>query len=183
MSIATLSNVKALLDITTTDEDAVLTMLLNAANDQAIKYLGYDPNLTTYIERRNGNGKSWLALAQPYQTEIVSLSVDGVAIPAQTEAPNGPGFVLNDGLLWMFGSYRFNKGAANVLITYKAGFTAMPDALIQGVCDLVALRREELKRRGISSKSLAGESVSFTLAAMPENIRAYFDPYRKVIWP
>ena len=40
-----------------------------------------------------------------------------------------------------------------------------------------------MSRRGISSKSLAGESISFVLESMPDNIQGYLNPYRKVIWP
>ena len=54
MSIASLATVKSFLGIADTDEDAVLTLLLAAAEDQVVKFLGYDPNPTAYTVRRNG---------------------------------------------------------------------------------------------------------------------------------
>lgn len=183
MSIATLTQLKDFLGILDADEDAVLTFLLAAANSQVQKYIGYDPSSQTVIETRDGNGRYSLALAHPFPVSVSAVKIDGRTIPVRTD-PTGSGwfFDASRNIVWVCGAYAFTKGHGNVEITYTAGFATMDGALIQGVLDLVAIRREELKRRGISSKSLAGESVSFVYSAVPETIRGYLDPFRKVIW-
>lgn len=183
MALATLAQVKTYLDITTTDEDARLGALLAGLEKQVIKYLGYDPALQSYTERRSGNGRFQMVLAFQPVVSIDSLTVDGIAVPAQTNPPLGDGYVLNDNLIWLFGSRRFTKGIGNVMVTYQAGYASIPEAITQALVALTALRLQEIKRAGISSKSLAGESVSYVYDAMPDTVRGYLDPYRKVIWP
>lgn len=184
MAIATLAQLKEFLGIVDTDEDAVLTYLLNAANSQVAKYIGYDPESQVVIETRDGNGRYALVLAHPHPLAVSGVKIDGVDVPMRAD-PTGSGwfFDASRNMLWVCGSWSFNKGVGNIEVTYTAGYNPMEPALTQGVLDLVAVRREELKRRGISSKSLAGETVSFVYAAVPETIRGYLDPFRKVIWP
>lgn len=183
MSIATLTQLKEFLGIADTDEDAVLTFLLNAANSQVQKYIGYDPNSQTVIETRDGNGRYSIALAHPFPISVSAVTIDGRMIPERTD-PTGSGWFFDAArnIVWVCGAYSFTKGHGNVGITYTAGFAPMDGALIQGVLDIVAIRRDELKRRGVSSKSLAGESVSFVHSAIPEGVRGYLDPFRKVTW-
>lgn len=180
MALATLADVKTYLAITSTDEDARLTALLAGADAQVLKYLGYDPALQTYSVRLNGNGRRWMLLSPQPVVSILSLSVDGINIQAQTSPPLGDGYVLSCSMIWLFGGRVFTKGLGNVMATYQAGYATIPKALTHGVVTLVAQRFHEIKRLGIASKSLAGESVSYTNAAMPDAVRGYLDSFRQV---
>lgn len=181
MALATLDDVKKYLNIQNANEDLRIEQLLTALNPQILAYLGYDPALQPYTERRDGNGKFYMVLAQPHPVEITSLTIDGIPVPVQTSAPIGDGYILNGSMVQLFGSWKFNRGMGNIIIQYQAGYSSVPGNLTQGLVELVSLRLREIQRLGTSSKSLAGESVTYVYSAIPETVRGYLDSYKKVI--
>lgn len=178
MAIASLFAVKSYLDIQSPDEDGRIVAILAAVESQVVKHLGYNPERSSHFERMNGNGQQFIVPTVGFPLASVdSLVIDGVTIPAEGAAP---GYYVDEGVLRLSGSYRFTKGFGNVKLSYQAGFSPVPDAIKQAVIEMTALRLKEIERIGVSSKWLAGESVSYALTQMPESAKGYLEPFRKV---
>lgn len=179
MAIAALSDVKAYLDIATTDEDTRITALLAAVESQVKKYLGYDPAKQTYFDRLNGNGRRFVVPEQSIPLITVdSLTVDGVTIPA--ENGDAPGWYIDAGKVWLSGGYSFTRGFGNVKLSYQAGYETIPAAIKQAVVEMTAVRLKEIDRIGVSSKGIAGETISYIVKDVPDTVKGYLDPFRKV---
>jgi len=110
---------------------------------------------------------------------VSSVSVDGVAIPL-AQSSRQDGYQFNDIGVYLNG-YTFTRGLQNVAIAYTAGYPEPPVDIKQAVTELVAMRFRERDRIGVSSKSIAGENMSFTVADMPDSVKTILHNYRKVV--
>lgn len=178
MALATLSEVKAYLDIATHDEDVRLTQLLAAAESQVIQYISHDPEGGSRVDRVNGNGGRYMVPLGFPVLSVESLEVDGISIPA--ESASAPGYYLNDGAVWVSGGYVLSRGIGNVKLSYTTGYSPVPAAFKQAVIELAAFRLKETERIGVASKSIGSESISYTTRPMPESVAGYLDQFRKV---
>jgi hypothetical protein len=82
---------------------------------------------------------------------------------------------------FLIANARFPKGTRNVKVTYTAGYTTVPEDIKQACMEMVALRLDERKRIGVSSQSIAGESVSYKDQDMPMSVQATLQKYRSYV--
>lgn len=166
--MTTLAEVKAYCGVQSANADAVLQSLLDAAAPAFAAYC----NLGSFFSRsynamRDGTGSDRLVLANMPVTDVSSVSIDGQTIPKSVNGGAGYDFVLGGRLVFLRG-YRFTMGTRNVKITYTAGFNdvgnlyPLPDDLSIACKMYVSARYRERDKLGIGSKSLAGESVSYS---------------------
>lgn len=110
-------------------------------------------NRTTFFNAAStdvlsGNGRDRLILRTRPVTEITSVTVDGVAIPAATGATDS-GYLFDEYGLWLRG-YLFTRGIRNITVVYKGGFaTASAEAeMAAQACLMIAAawwrRREHI---------------------------------------
>lgn len=135
--LTTLANAKAWLGINQTTDDAILVRLISAASRMVLGEIGRGSLLSrSQTEHYNGVGGSRLMLRRWPVTAVSSVTVDGVAIAAQTARPLGAGWALEpwDGtdpgrpqFIDLFG-YRFAAGRQNIDITYRAGYRVTDEA-------------------------------------------------------
>src|SRR5205085_7582966 len=113
-------------------------------------------------EARDGSGGQRLAFAAPPVTAMLSLSIDGLAIPpAPADGGFGAGYVFTPTELALRG-YVFTRRAQNVIVTYTAGYAATPPDIAQARIELVCQRYRERSRVGEVSRALyGGECVTF----------------------
>ena len=178
-ALTTLANVKDWLQLSGNASDGTLSRMIVAFSAAAANNINRDLGLQSYTEARNGNGGSALAFAAYPVTAVVSLTIDGVTVPAQV-APGGPGYVFSPTVLTLIG-YAFTRGAQNVRLLTTAGFAQIPPELEQAVIEWIADRFAERDRIGVNSKSLSGENVSFAHAAIPDSVLAQLLQFRKVV--
>jgi hypothetical protein len=165
--LVTLAEVKAYCGVTSTNADAILQPLLDAAATSFANYCGRSSFFSrAYTSLRDGNGSSRLVMSDFPVTDVVSVVVNGRPIPKAIGENHGYNFVRGGRLIFLRG-YFFNAGYSTVEITYTAGFND-PDELYPIPPDLalaakmyVAARFKERAGLGTSAKSLAGESVSY----------------------
>src|SRR5579884_302346 len=163
-------------------DDALLSRLITAASRFIGSWLGrqvWPP--AVWQEVRDGSGGNTLVFANFPVTAVSSLTIDGLAIPA---APAGGGFDagyrFTETVLSLTG-YRFTRRQQNVIVTYTAGYAAVPDDISQACIELVALRYRERTRIGEVSKALAGgETVTFSQKDMSDSTRTLLMPYKAV---
>src|SRR5437588_243516 len=165
--LTTLADVKSWLqtgqDAFPDTDDALLSRLVTAASRFIESWLGRQVAPSDWQEVRDGSGGQRLAFANTPVTAMLSLAIDGLAIPP---APSGGGFgaayVSTPTELALRG-YVFTRRAQNVSVTYTAGFATTPPDLAQACIELVALRYLERTHIGEVSRALGGtETVTYS---------------------
>lgn len=178
VDLTTLAAVKAYAGVTVTTDDVLLGQLITAYSQFVRSWLNRDILRVTYSVRLSGRGGHSVQLPQYPIRSIASLSIEGVVIVAQPSW-GASGYYFDDTRLYVEGYY-FTKGNGNVLVTFDAGFDAVPADIAQAVNELVGLRYTLRDKQGWSSKSLAGETVSLVTKDMPDSTRTTLRQYQRV---
>lgn len=180
MALTTLANVKQYLQIDPSDTDAddLLERMIDAASATIEKYCQRHFLQANYTESKDGTGQRRITVRNIPMTAVASVTVNGIAIPARPSA-TGQGYTFDQYGVKLTG-YEFTDGYDNVVISYTAGFAAVPDDVDMACCELVSLRYKTLDRLGVTSKSLAGESISFNMGDFTEPVKRALEQYR--VW-
>lgn len=178
--LTTLPEAKAWLGITGSSSDSVLTRLVTAVSSAVQARIGYQVLSKAYTETRHGNGKRAMLLAAPRISAVSALSIDGIAVAARSSV-TGSGYTFDEDFLFLVGQ-DFPVGVLNVVVAYTAGFAATPTDLEQAVLEIIQLKSELKERGGVSSKTLAGETISFFRDVSRETLST-IDSYRRVLAP
>ena len=160
--------------------DALIQRAIDGAGALFGGYLDRELTFGTATEYRHGNGKNELTLYErtPVAT-VASVVVEGVgAIPAAS-GPWTSGWWLHGDTL-VLRDYTFQRGRRNVCVTYTGGFTTLPEDICHASTLVVASWLERRSRAGISSKSLANETIVFDNSALDETARAIVLRYARV---
>jgi hypothetical protein len=167
-------------------DDPLLSRLITAASRFIESWLGRQILAADWLEVRDGSGGERLAFANVPVSAVLSLSIDGLAIPAAPppESAGGGGFsagyVFTPTELALRG-YVFTRRAQNVVVTYTAGYASVPPDIGQACIELVAQRYRERTRIGEASKALmSGETVAFSQKDMSDDVRTLLAEYRAV---
>lgn len=177
MALTTLANVKQYLQIDPldTDADALLQRMIDAASVTIERFCDRTFVQANYTEVRDGTGRTRLTVRNIPLTAVTSLTVNDRPVPARPST-SGNGFVFDEYGVKLTG-YTFTDGYQNVVIQYTAGFAAVPDDVEMACCELVSLRYKTIDRLGVTSKSLAGESISFNTGDFSDSVRRTLEQY------
>ena len=162
-------------------DDALLTGLITTASQFVQKWLNRSIASADWYEVRDGTGGQRLTFGNFPVTAVLSLSIDGLAIPpAQNNGGFGAGYVFTPTELALRG-YIFTRRPQNVEITYTAGYPIIPPDLAQACIDLVCLRYRERTRIGEVSRATGGtETVTYSQRDMSEHVKLLLSQYRLV---
>lgn len=178
MALTTAATVKAYKAITGTELDALIGTLVDRASAAVEAYLSRTILSASHTEVRDGNGGRSMMLEQYPVTAVSAVTINGQPIP-QAIGFGQPGWRMANRSVVLEG-YRFDKGCANVQIDYTAGFSTVPADIEQACIETILLALERRNHIDVSSKSLAGETVSFITADLPPSARKALDPHRRV---
>jgi hypothetical protein len=179
--LTTLPRVKEWLAITASTNDALLSRLISAASDYIETYLSRDIARTSYQSYRDGHGGRRLMFRNYPVVSLTAIKVGGVSIPPSVNG--SPGFVHTETSVTLVGGYVFEAGASNVYLEYVAGYDPIPSEIEQACIDLVSLRYRERDRIGLTSKSLAGESITFNTREFSDAVGSTLVQYKRVALP
>lgn len=179
--LTTLANVKAWLNLTSTDADALLERLITATSGVIEQYVNRTLLTHDVVEELDGTGGTKLAFREYPVTAVTSVTVDGTVIPAAA-GPLDLGYVVGRYSIKLRG-YTFNEGYSNVSIEYTAGYAEVPPDVEQACIAYVSFLYKDRDRIGISSKGLAGEQTTFSQKDMPAFVKQALSSYRRVITP
>ncbi|HTQ33569.1 MAG TPA: phage head-tail connector protein [Stellaceae bacterium] len=162
-------------------DDALITRLITAASQFIQSWLQRQIAVSDWIETRDGDGGQRLVFANFPVSGVLSLTIDGPAIPpAPTGGGFGAGYVFSPTELALRG-YVFTRRPQNVVITYTAGYAAVPPDIAQACVELVAQRYRERTRIGEVSKAMmSGETVTFSQKDMSDGVKTLLTQYRAV---
>jgi Phage gp6-like head-tail connector protein len=179
--LTTLASAKLWLSESSSSNDQLITQLIGAASDYIQTWLNRTFAVATYTEVRDGTGGYGLATKAHPITAVLSVTVNGVAIPQATNAQMS-GWLVNDpGTMIYLRGYQFSRGRGNVTFSYTSGFAVVPKEIEQACIELVGLRYRERDRIGVVSKGLAGESISFSQKDFSDAIETTLTNYKKVV--
>jgi hypothetical protein len=181
--LTTLADVKAWLQTGQAtfpaSDDALLTRLVTAASQYIQTWLNRQIAAADFLEIRDGTGGHRLQFACFPVTAVLSLTIDGLDVPAAA-AFNAAGYRFSSTQLSVHG-YRFSRGAQNVVVAYTAGYSTTPSEVAQACIELVALRYRERTRVGEVSRSLGGaETVAYAQKDMSDAVKTLLQQYRLV---
>jgi hypothetical protein len=183
--LTTLSEVKAWLQTGQSafpdTDDALLTRLITAASQFIQKWLNRNIVSADWHDLRDGTGGQRLTFGNFPVTAVLSLSIDGLAIPpAPNDGGFGAGYVFSPTELALRG-YVFTLRPQNVELTYTAGYSAIPPDIAQACIDMVCLRYRERTRIGEVSRAISGnETVTYSQRDMSEHVKLLLSQYRLV---
>jgi hypothetical protein len=162
-------------------DDALISRLITAASQFIQSWLQRQIALTDWIEVRDGNGGQRLTFANMPVVNVIALAIDGLTIPpAPPDGAFGAGYVFSPTELALRG-YVFSRRAQNVVVTYTAGYQAVPSDIAQACIELVCQRYRERSRIGEVSKALmSGETVTYSQKDMSDDIRTLLLQYQAV---
>lgn len=104
----------------------------------------------------------------------MGVTANGVALANVT-----PAAPLADQYTFAEGVYTFN--AANSGQTAAMTFSFAPSDVEQACIEMVALNLRQKDSIGVSSKTLAGESITYEKASMSTSVKAMLQPYRSTV--
>jgi hypothetical protein len=161
--IATADDIRLYLGTLSSAQEAVVESLITGSIGAMGAYCNRDFISSQRTEFRDGNGAArMLAVGYPI-TAFSSLVIDGRQIPASFQG--SPGYFFSNRAIVLIGGQRFTPGLRNVVMTYTAGYgdeVPWPADLKMASVMYVTTRLRERDRLGVGSKSLAGESISYT---------------------
>jgi len=156
----------------------MLTALISRASAAVENFLQGSVLSASYTETRHGTGGQAMLLAEYPVTAASTVTVNGQPIPKAT-AFGQTGWWLSDRTILLVG-YSFARGRNNVQVTYTAGYATTPPDIEQAVIETVMLALKRRDHIDISSKALAGETISFITADLTPSAKAVLSSYRRV---
>ncbi len=179
--LTTLANVKAwiALDPANTGDDDLLQRLITAVSGYVQSWLNRTFAISPYVETLDGKGKGRMMCSNYPVVSVEAVVVNGQPILPSADI-NSPGFYFDQYKIGLRG-YCFGRGESNVVLSYHAGFTSVPPEIEQACIEVIALRYAEKTRVGYASKTLAGETVAFTITDFPKAAQTILNNYKKVI--
>lgn len=169
---------------TETGPEDLVSELINEASDAIERITSRKLKALELTEYREGRDTNRLLFREYPVNSVASVRIDASSVftdpstlLAATEynVQNGMELVL---------SRRIPRGDRNVKLVYNAGYTTIPPVL-ERACKLIiehAYQMRTDRRIGQSSKSKAGESVSFT-DGIPKAAQELIDPFIRYEFP
>lgn len=169
-----MTEVKRLLGITDTSDDVLLSDLIEAATSYLAKRIGRDVFLRTYVERvyisedtelvdENFGERSMVLLHHFPVVQVDKIDLiyaDGSFTQTLTQTAPLAGIYdwTADGKLFIKHSYSFYEAPDYNVITYRAGFSKIPEDLREAAKRVVAFLYRWRGREGLSSERIGDYS-------------------------
>jgi len=177
--LTTLANAKAYIPNAGTADDALLARMITGLSAFVVNWLNRNILTASYTETRDGYDTTRMMTLNYPITAVSAVTVNGSSIPLASGWPqNGYGF---DSASIVLMGYSFPRGFRNVTLAYTAGFATVPADIEQAVLEVLALRYKQRDRVGYNSKSLAGETVAFTISDMEKSTITALRAYQMVV--
>ena len=191
MAICTAAQMKQYLRVITgTTEDSLLDALILRFDRIGSSYCGFPTNSNlstfennTYTHYFDGDGTDVLQLRIIPANTITSVYVDADRLyPASTLVAASDYTLDSDLGLLILGTDSsqgaFDKGFRSVKVTYTAGFTSIPDAIVHACGVQVSHWYRNRDNIGFSNVSQQGGSVAVADLALLPAVKAALSPYR-----
>lgn len=172
MALATLSNLKSYIGLNDSSRDTILGTFLDAAENDVVNYLGYDPESQTYTaEHHYGTGHPWVYTKARPITAVTKFVVNELEWDVDE-------LILRDS--WIDTREYVVPIGYDIEITYTAGHSTVPAKIELAVLKIAAMYDRQHGANGnlsISSRTdSAGSSVTYggeTVADVLDSLTEY----------
>jgi phage gp36-like protein len=157
--------------------DTLLQQLLTSASVAIESYCNRDFVSKAYTKTFDGSGGNALVLPDYPITAVASVTVNGQTIPAAASV-TGTGYSFSENTIVLNG-YIFTRGWANITVTYTAGYTTIPDDLVQACCGTVQYWLNDRQRGGETSRSMGGQTITYSTEDMPKWVKTILNQRKR----
>lgn len=179
--LATLSDTKTYLWVTWTDQDALLTLLLEGASAKINSYVGRTLEASDYTEYKDGNWQLSFVLDNYPVNTITSVELNTWDFETATrEAVSGTNYHIDTENGEVNFLERLNRGFGNYKVTYNGWYETIPSDIQMACMDLVGYKLNTRSSGWIKSESVAGDSISYWLEMWESTILSSLNHYRDV---
>lgn len=190
-TVARLKEALAIQDSSSTSNDTALQNLVTVASNYFLSLINRKTLYSaTYSETRSGNGRDRMMAKFFPVTAVSAVTIGTVSVPVGAVNPPVAGFLFDDTKILLSGGYRFDRGFANVLLNYTAGYPAMASGLPQdytmlaverGVIALAATWWKRKARWDENSHSFDGHvTASFSQKDIPPETQTAVRQFQSV---
>lgn len=159
------------------NDDTLLQRLLTAASIAIANYINRDIVSQSYTDVIDGTGGRVMVLPNYPISAVASVTIDGNIIPVGSVTTSGFYFTKSAVIL---NGYSFCRGYGNVSITYTAGFATIPQDLEQFCIGTVQYWMNDRQRGGEVSRSMGGQTITYSQKDMPEWVKTGLSQYKAV---
>lgn len=184
--LCTLADCKTLLALTTSNEEALLTIIKNNVEAWVKTFCGRDFIVTAYTEYHDGDGSAQLRVDQRPIVSISSIYSDPALlyeaaslIPSTDYVTDPRGRTLGYVEL---NQYRFLKGRKATKISYSAGYSTIPYDLSMAVKLIVCKQYKVISKKMFAEQTQqAGDMVvTLTPDSFPKDAMEILRGFRRV---
>ena len=179
--LATLEQLKTYIWESGSDNDGLLNIFLQWANDTILQYIGRNIEEDTYTELVNWAWQLNHILHEFPVKTITSVKVNtgtNTETDWETLTIDDYSFDNDTGILHFMSP--MNRGFKNYEIVYRAWYNSVPADIVLATVELASMKRNTKGASGISSESVAGDSITYSKARIPESIALTLDQYKDV---
>lgn len=186
--LAALADIKTMLGISDTTQDAVLTLIKASVEAWVKNYCGRDFLIpgTPYTEYQDGDGTNVVRLDQRPIVSITSVNSDPARLfEAASAIPSAD--IISDPKGQRLGfvellTYRLLKGIKSTKIVYSAGYATIPDDLSMAVKLIVCKQFKVVSKKMFAETSQSSGNLTITLSvdAWPKDAMQIIGSYRRM---
>ncbi|TXH41835.1 MAG: hypothetical protein E6Q97_36730 [Desulfurellales bacterium] len=181
--LTTVPKVRQFFGIQNNDDDARIGSLITACSKAITQYLSRNLLAQEYTaERYDGNDSDILMLKAFPVVSVSLVTINGVTQSASSDGLLQAGYYPADTYIFLVGGARFPRGRNNVIVTYTAGYSTVPEDVVEACIEMVGDRYKLPSRLGERSKALQqGGSVSYDMENMSARVKGLLSPYRRML--
>ena len=172
--LTTLAAFKAYAGVENDNSDPLIERLVTAYSEAVRQYTNRDFTLGSYSRTFDGRNHTRQLLPQYPIRSVSAVQVGTSVVPARASF-GLPGFAFDETSVILSG-HRFERGEANILISWTAGYDTVPADIEEAVLKWIAVSYANRgDKAGWSSMTLAAQTVSLITKSMPDTVRGILD--------
>ena len=184
--LASITDIKTMLVISDTSQDALLTLIKDSVEAYVKTYCGRDFLVTAYTEYYDGDDTNLLRTNQRPITAVTSVYSDPARLfPAASLIPSddiiGDAKSLRLGFIELL-TYRFLAGLKSTKVVYSAGYSTVPTDLSMAV-KLVVCKQFKVIKKGMFAEqvqSVGDMQITLSVDAFPKDAMKIIESYRRL---
>lgn len=189
-ALTTLARLKAYFNLTVLDHDNLIedlidraTALFEAFTRRKLKARDYSYESDSENAKLDGNGRDTIRLPQYPVNSLSTLRISEQEID-ERDSIYSCGWILEgeSGILRL-ACYLFTEGIQNIELAYNAGYSSVPEDLEQACIEQAAWMFKQSPAGsallGVSSRTFADGSVSYTVRDILPQVRMVLENYKK----
>ena len=184
--LSALADIKTMLGISDTSQDALLTIVKDSVEAYVKTYCGRDFLVTSYTEYYDGDDCNVLRTYQRPIVSITSVSSDPARlfeaaslIPADDII--GDSKSLRLGFIELL-TYRFLAGLKSTKVVYSAGYSTIPTDLSMAVKLIVCKQFKVISKKMFAEQvqSVGDMTITLSVDAFPKDAMKIVESYRRL---